>query len=213
MSRNTKDFKCCPTARKINSVSCKQNMSRNTKDYPTYVILGSGGHTAEMRQIALALLEPSNCTNYQPMRYIVADSDVTSQSKLSSDLPSIRNSDFIRVPRSRSVGQSWLSTIFSTLWALLWSCWLIWRDQPKLVLCNGPGTCVPFCYAAYMWRLLGRLPANSKIVFLESFCRVNTLSLSGRLLLPLADMFIVQWPGLVERYGHKNNVKYFGRLF
>ncbi|KAM8721681.1 hypothetical protein ACLKA7_007538 [Drosophila subpalustris] len=184
--------------------------------YPTYVILGSGGHTAEMCKIIQALLlQPSNCEKYQPIRYIVANSDVTSQRQLCAALPALtKDSDdpFISVPRSRSVGQKWLSTIFSTLWALLWSFWLIWRDRPQLVLCNGPGTCVPFGYAAYLCRLLGRLPTHCKIVFVESYCRVETLSLSGRLLLPLADIFVVHWPALAARYGHKRNLRYFGRI-
>ncbi|KAH8398039.1 hypothetical protein KR222_011350 [Zaprionus bogoriensis] len=186
-----------------------------TAEHPSYVILGSGGHTAEMCRInqALLLQQQRNLgERYQPVRYIVANTDDTSQRQLRAALPAAKDSDFIRVPRSRSVGQSWLSSVFSTLWALLWSCWLIWRDQPQLLLCNGPGTCVPYCYAAYLWRLLGRLPAHTKIVFVESFCRVETLSLSGRLLLPLADMFVVHWPALATRYAHRSNVRYFGRL-
>jgi beta-1,4-N-acetylglucosaminyltransferase len=38
------------------------------------------------------------------------------------------------------------------------------------------------------------------IVFVESFARVNDLSLSGKLLYYIADMFIVQWPGLAVKY-------------
>ncbi|EDV99618.1 UDP-N-acetylglucosamine transferase subunit ALG14 homolog [Drosophila grimshawi] len=183
--------------------------------HPTFVILGSGGHTAEMCKMNQALLRDQNTyqKKYQPVRYIVANSDDTSERHLRVAMPSVtKDSDFIRVPRSRSVGQSWVSTIFTTLWSLLWSCWLVWRDRPQLVLCNGPGTCVPYCYAAYMWRLLGRLPAHSRIVFVESYCRVETLSLSGRLLLPLADMFVVHWPALAARYSHKPNIRYFGRI-
>lgn len=190
--------------------------SATKTNYPTYVILGSGGHTAEMCKINQALLlQQSIGDNYLPIRYIVANSDVTSQEQMSATLPAWTmdiDVQYISVPRSRSVGQNWLSTLFSTLWALLWSCWLIWRDRPQLVLCNGPGTCVPYCYAAYMWRLLGRLPAHSKIVFVESYCRVETLSLSGRLLLPLADMFVVHWPTLATRYAHHRNIRYFGRI-
>lgn len=190
-----------------------KNSETTMNEYPTYVILGSGGHTAEMCKINQALLQQSSHGKYQPVRYIVANSDSTSQHQLRAALPdSTKDSDFISVPRSRSVGQSYLSSVFTTLWALLWSCWLIWRDRPQLVLCNGPGTCVPFCYAAYLLRMLGRLPAHSKIVFVESFCRVETLSLSGRLLLPLADMFVVHWPALATRYAHKSNLRYFGRI-
>ncbi|KAH8281169.1 hypothetical protein KR018_001433, partial [Drosophila ironensis] len=182
----------------------------------TYVILGSGGHTAEMSRITKALLEqpdPEQAAKYSPISFVLASSDSTSEPGLRELLPVATSSArFLRVPRSRHVGQSYVSSVFSTLWALLWSCYLVFRDRPHLILCNGPGTCVPFCFAAFLWRLLGRLPATAKIVFVESFCRVETLSLSGRLLLPLADLFVVHWPQLAQRYGHKPSVRYFGRI-
>ncbi|XP_017115128.1 UDP-N-acetylglucosamine transferase subunit ALG14 homolog [Drosophila elegans] len=184
--------------------------------HPTYVILGSGGHTAEMCRLTQALLQQADiqqAKKYHPIRLILASSDSTSEQQFRQALPQAsRSVASERVPRSRSVGQSWLSSIFTTLWALLWSCYLVWRDRPQLILCNGPGTCVPFCYAAYLWRLLGRLPSHSRIVFLESFCRVETLSLSGRLLLPLADLFVVHWPALATRYADKKNLRYYGRI-
>ncbi|XP_034671158.1 UDP-N-acetylglucosamine transferase subunit ALG14 homolog [Drosophila subobscura] len=184
--------------------------------YPTYVILGSGGHTAEMCRITKALLQQQRAKDsdkYQPIRFVAANNDETSDRQLLAVLGDSGTDSLLRVPRSRNVGQSWLSSVFTIIYALLWSCWLIWRDRPQLVLCNGPGTCVPYCYAAYMWRLLGRLPAHSRIVFVESFCRVETLSLSGRLLLPLVDMFVVHWPALTKRYEDRPNLRYFGRLF
>jgi beta-1,4-N-acetylglucosaminyltransferase len=48
-------------------------------------------------------------------------------------------------------------------------------------------------------RLLGVL-RNCPIVFVESVCRVRTLSLTGRILYPWADLFAVHWPELHERY-------------
>ena len=35
---------------------------------------------------------------------------------------------------------------------------------------------------------------------MESFARVTALSLSGKILLYLADRFFVQWPALAHRY-------------
>ncbi|XP_033250507.1 UDP-N-acetylglucosamine transferase subunit ALG14 homolog [Drosophila miranda] len=188
-------------------------MSTEEAAYPTYVILGSGGHTAEMCKITKALLHRRDSDEYQPIRFIAANNDENSDRQLQAALGHSGAESILRVPRSRSVGQSWLSSVFTILYALIWSCWLVWRDRPQLVLCNGPGTCVPYCYAAYMWRLLGRLPPKSRIVFVESFCRVETLSLSGRLLLPIVDMFVVHWPGLPNRYENRPNLRYFGRLF
>lgn len=46
-------------------------------------------------------------------------------------------------------------------------------------------------------------------MYIESIARVTSLSMSGRILYHLADVFIVQWPQLVERYPKS---KYFGRL-
>jgi len=42
--------------------------------------------------------------------------------------------------------------------------------------------------AALAGKLLGK-----KVVYIESFARVDTASLTGRLIHPIADLFIVQW--------------------
>jgi len=41
---------------------------------------------------------------------------------------------------------------------------------------------------------------NIKIIFIESFARVQTLSLSGKILYYFADRFLVQWPELRTKY-------------
>ncbi len=41
---------------------------------------------------------------------------------------------------------------------------------------------------------------KTKIVYVESFARVNRLSLSGRIAYLIADRFVVQWPQLKTRY-------------
>ncbi len=69
--------------------------------------------------------------------------------------------------------------------------------KPKVVISNGPGTAVPVLYSVIILRLLGL--ANCKIIFVESFCRTNDLSLSGRLVYPFADTFVVHWEKLVAK--------------
>jgi beta-1,4-N-acetylglucosaminyltransferase len=46
-----------------------------------------------------------------------------------------------------------------------------------------------------------------KLIFLESFCRVQHLSLTGRILYPIVNLFIVHWPQLTQQYP---NAKYIG---
>lgn len=106
---------------------------------------------------------------------------------------------FYAIPRSREVGQSYVTSVFTTLWALAGTVSLVWRIRPDLVLCNGPGTCVPVCAAAFLGRFLGVW--SPRILFVESACRVHSLSLSGRILYStLADSFLVQWPDLHRKY-------------
>lgn len=57
---------------------------------------------------------------------------------------------------------------------------------------------MPLCYVAFIYKLCGLLDAD--IVFIESFCRVQKLSLTGRLLYYISDKFIVQWPELLGQY-------------
>jgi len=161
----------------------------------TVVIWGSGGHTTEMIQ----LLTNLNFKKYAPMYFITCHSDITSKNKiLSANLSIEKNAIWSKIYRSREVKQSWMSTIFTTVYSLIQSFILIVRIKPHLIICNGPGTCVPICYSAFLLRLLGI--SQTTIIFIESFCRVKSLSLSGRLMYVIADKFIVQWPELTERY-------------
>ena len=56
------------------------------------------------------------------------------------------------VPRSREVGQSWLTSNFTTLHALAPAAAILLRRRPRLLLVNGPGTCIPVCAAAFVFR-------------------------------------------------------------
>ena len=114
---------------------------------------------------------------------------------------------FEAIPRSREVRQSWFTTVFTSVYSLLVSFWIVLKHRPDVVLCNGPGTCVPICYSAFLLHVLG--VKKCKIIFVESFCRVDTLSLTGKLLYPVASRFILQWPQLLDKYQY---AEYIGQL-
>ncbi|GAQ44473.1 UDP-N-acetylglucosamine transferase subunit [Aspergillus tubingensis] len=220
------------------------------------IVLGSGGHTAEMFSMLRRMnLDPSKYTH---RTYIVSSGDnfsatkavefetthinhhVNSNAKAASPDPSYT---IVTVPRARRVHQSYLSAPFSTLNSF-WSCLSALRglhpDQsrhsrpashlsspyPDLILTNGPATAVCVVVAARLLRLWlflcglispsapGKSTSESdsatapvlapgtyqlRTIFVESWARVTTLSLSGKLLLPLADRFLVQWPALAGK--------------
>jgi len=107
------------------------------------------------------------------------------------------------------VGQSYRSSVHTTLLAQLDAFSLVARRRPQLLLCNGPGTCLPLVAAAAALRAL--LRRRCGLVYAESICRVQKLSLTGLLLyrLRLADALYVQWEGLARRYPR---ARYLGRI-
>jgi len=174
----------------------------------TLVVLGSGGHTAEM----LALMKNLDCKRYTPLHLVLADTDKTSRPKIENikDFQWAKDEKvYHTIKRSREVGQSWLTTVFTTLISTMHSILLVPKLSPNLVLCNGPGTCIPICIGALVTRML--FLGDPTIVFVESFCRVQSLSLSGKLLYPFVDKFIVQWPELAT--SDRPKCQYLGNLF
>ncbi|XP_009211599.2 UDP-N-acetylglucosamine transferase subunit ALG14 homolog isoform X1 [Papio anubis] len=175
------------------------------------VVAGSGGHTTEILRLLGSL-----SSAYSPRHYVIADTDEMSANKINSfeldradrDPSNMYTKYYIhRIPRSREVRQSWPSTVFTTLHSMWLSFPLIHQVKPDLVLCNGPGTCVPICVSALLLGILGIKKVI--IVYVESICRVETLSLSGKILFHLSDYFIVQWPALKEKYPKS---VYLGRI-
>eukprot|EP01114_Cavostelium_apophysatum_P022358 TRINITY_DN8062_c0_g1_i1.p1 TRINITY_DN8062_c0_g1~~TRINITY_DN8062_c0_g1_i1.p1 ORF type:complete len:401 (-),score=60.72 TRINITY_DN8062_c0_g1_i1:44-1246(-) len=174
------------------------------KSCKTLIVLGSGGHTGEMFPW-LETLDPSVFT---PRTYIVAQTDKGSAEKAKAFEKKLGKEANIQIiPRSREVGQSYFTSVFTTLKALLSSFVVVAKAKPDLILTNGPGTCVPICFSAFVLKVLGL--QRSRIVFAESFACVHHLSLSGKLLYFFANRFFVQWKGLAKKY---KRAEYTGRL-
>ena len=169
------------------------------KKIKTLVVLGSGGHTAEM----LRLITDFDFDRYGPLTLVTAATDTTSRAKAERELPreALATARWAAIPRAREVGQSFGSSVPSTLKALFACFHLIWTAAPDLVLVNGPGTCVP---VAVLARLTG-----ARVIFVESWCRVESLSLTGRVLYYVAHRFVVHWPELARRYPR---AEYLGRI-
>ena len=108
-----------------------------------------------------------------------------------------------RLPRPREVHQSYISSIVPTLRSVYYTLHLLQRENPDLLLTNGPGMCVPLIYLIFLSRLL-MLSTTCRMIFVESLCRVQTLSLSGKLVYPIVDQFVVHWPSLKQKYSLVN---------
>ncbi|KAL2608954.1 hypothetical protein R1flu_027527 [Riccia fluitans] len=183
---------------------------RNQRPLKTLIVLGSGGHTAEI----LHIVEKMNFKNYSPRCYIAAVTDNHSlakakrleEEKAGDDSKQCR---YYRIYRSREVGQSYITSIGTTLFAMVHAFYLAFSIQPDLIICNGPGTCLPVCIAGLVLKVLG--VRWVVMVYVESIARVRKLSLTGLLFykLHLMDQFYVQWPKLQQNFPR---AQYVGRL-
>jgi beta-1,4-N-acetylglucosaminyltransferase len=143
------------------------------------VILGEGGHTAEL--LNLVDLLGQNYDYY----YTVSKEDNLSASRIKLSGPIYR---FSR-PRGKYTGK--LTAIFRTVVVGIQSFWILLRIRPAAILSSGPAIAVP---VSVVGKLLG-----VRIIFVETGSRVRTVSLTGRIMYHLADLFFVQWPHLKER--------------
>lgn len=169
----------------------------------TIICIGSGGHTTEM----LRLTKNLNLDKYSPRLYLMADNDINSENKIHNTESEKKNYNINRIPRSRNVNQSFSSSAISIFYATMYTIPIVYKFKPDIILCNGPGTCFPICVVAFIFRCMFLL--DCRIVFIESVCRVRTMSLSGKVLQYFADVIIVQWPQLRDVCFR---AKYFGRL-
>lgn len=76
------------------------------------------------------------------------------------------------------------------------------KEKPDLIISSGAAVSVPFFY-------LGKL-FGAKTIYIEVFDRINAPTLSGKLVYPVTDKFIVQWEEMLEVYPKATN---FGSIF
>ncbi|KAL1919927.1 uncharacterized protein VTP21DRAFT_1859 [Calcarisporiella thermophila] len=156
----------------------------------------------------LQLVSGLNMQRYTPRIYVVSQDDHLSAAKareFEHSLGSMYGRDYLirHILRARQVGQPWLTTPWSVLQCMLSAVRIVLGDRPDVLICNGPGSCVPLCVLAYIPRIFGL--AYTRLLYVESFARTHSLSLSGRLLIRFVDRFIVQWPSLALKYRRAEN--------
>lgn len=72
------------------------------------------------------------------------------------------------------------------------SLYLYLKIRPNVIITTGAHTCVPMCY-------IGKL-FGSKIIYIETFANIHTKTITGKMIYPIADKFIVQWESMLKLY-------------
>lgn len=69
---------------------------------------------------------------------------------------------------------------------------ILYLEKPDVVVCTGVLAMIPLCIEA---KIFGR-----KLIYIESFAKVTTATMTGKFLYRYADRFYVQWPQMKEIY-------------
>ncbi len=77
------------------------------------------------------------------------------------------------------------------------------REKPDILFSTGSEIAIPPFY-------IGKFLFRTKLIYLECSAQVYYPSLTGKLVYPITDLFLVQWEPLLKKYGLK--ARYVGGL-
>jgi len=81
---------------------------------------------------------------------------------------------------------------FKFIYNIIKSLYLYIKIRPKYIVTTGTHTAVPICYIGKVF--------GTKIIFIETFANSKTKTLSGKMIYPIANLFIVQWEEMLKLY-------------
>lgn len=134
------------------------------------LICSAGGHLTQIRKLEKF---------YRKYDYFF----VTFFSKPIEELAKKERFHFVKDP-GRNLYR-FLVNIFQSLKVFL-------MERPDVIISTGAGVAVAMCW----W---GRI-FSKKVIFIEDWCVVEKPSFSGRLIYPIAHLFIIQWEQLQKYY-------------
>ena len=85
-----------------------------------------------------------------------------------------------------------LTYIFKYLYLCIKTIYYYFKIRPEVIVTTGTHTAGPMC-------IIGKI-FGSKIIYIETFANINKKTATGRLIYPIADLFIVQWEEMLKIY-------------
>lgn len=92
----------------------------------------------------------------------------------------------------KQVNRKELLWIFYEIYNLFVSLYILFKEKPDAVISTGALCTIPMLLSAKMM--------NIKTIFIESFAKIKSPTLTGKLCYKFVDIFIVQWETMLEFY-------------
>jgi len=97
-----------------------------------------------------------------------------------------------RFGRVYVVGECNRRSLWRTVKVLLHCMKIIFLERPDVVISTGAAA---GCISCFLGKLIG-----AKVIWVDSITNVERLSVSGRMVKFISDLFFVQWPELTAKY-------------
>lgn len=94
------------------------------------------------------------------------------------------------------------SFVFKMLVNLILSFVIFMKERPNVIICTGVLAMIPLCLICKIYK--------GKLIYIESFAKVTSPTLTGKFLYKFADQFYIQWPQMKKNYP---NAIYLGGVY
>lgn len=158
-------------------------MDKERRDLKICFAASSGGHFEQLMMLR-PLMEKHNSFL------------VTEKTAYAVNVEGIKTYQIMQVNREE------ISCFLKMLAIICKSLRIYFLEKPDAIVCTGALATVPLCVIC---KLFGK-----KLIFIESFAKVTSPTLSGKFLYRFADQFYVQWPQMLEIYP---NAIYVGGIY
>jgi len=78
---------------------------------------------------------------------------------------------------------------------------IVLQERPDVLISTGAA---PGCMVCFLGKITG-----AKVIWIDSITNIERISLSGRMVRYIANLFLVQWPELAQR---QKGIEYVGTL-
>ena len=155
----------------------KKSVNKKENKKKVLFISSTGGHFDELLQLK-PLFKKYNS-------YIITEKDKSNES-----LKEIYGDKMYFLPYGTSA--KLCTYIFKYFYLCLKTVYLYFKIRPKVIITTGTHTAGPMC-------IIGKI-FGSKIIYIETIANTNKKTATGKLIYPIADLFIVQWEEMLKLY-------------
>ena len=158
----------------------KEDMKNNKKEKKKKRVLfisSTGGHLSELLQLE---------SLFDKYDYHI----ITEKDKASEGLKDKYKDKLYFLPYGTRA--KLFTYIFKYLYLCIKTVYYYIKLRPKVIITTGTHTAGPMGYLAKLF--------GGKVIYIETFANRNKKTATGRLIYPIADLFIVQWKEMLDIY-------------